>query len=89
MTHVNLNDQELFEIIMALHAFEKTGAVSPVNETEARELHELTRRRRALLDKLHDVFDQSAMMPRRAPMRASPAAESSVPYRAASRSARG
>ena len=89
MTHVNLNDQELFEIIMALHAFERTGAVLPVNETEARKLHEVTRRRRALLDKLHDVFDQSAMTPRRAPVRASPGAASSVPYRAASRSARG
>ena len=39
MTHVNLNDQELFEIIMALHAFEKTGAVLPVGETEALEFH--------------------------------------------------
>ena len=74
MTQINLTDQELFEIIIALHAFEKTGAGSPIDETQTLEFQKVARARRALLDKLHDVFDQSAMAPRRKSMRASSAA---------------
>jgi len=65
MTQVDLSDQELFEIIIALHTFDKTGAVSPMDENEALEIQEVARQRKALLDKLHDAFDESAMLARR------------------------
>jgi hypothetical protein len=89
MTQLNLSDQEVFELIMALHAFEKTGALPPGDKTETPEFQEVARGRRALLDKLHDAFDQNAMLTGRRSMRGSPAATSSVPYSAASRRARG
>jgi hypothetical protein len=62
MIQVNLNDQELFDIIMALYAFEKTSAVSPADESEVVEFQELARRRHDLFDKLHDLFEQNTML---------------------------
>ena len=73
MTQVDLSDQELFEIIIALHAFEKTSTLSSTDETQALEFQKVARGRRALLDRLHDVFDQNAMLPGRKSTRVSPA----------------
>jgi hypothetical protein len=70
MTKVNLSDQELFEIIMALHAFAKAGEPPSIEETETPEFQKVARGRRALLDKLHDAFDKNAMLPRRKSIKA-------------------
>lgn len=56
MIRIEVDEQELFEIIMALHAFQKTDAQHSV-EGESRNYAELAGRRGALLDKLHDAFD--------------------------------
>jgi hypothetical protein len=63
MMQVNLSDQELFDIIMALYAFEKTSAVPPIDASEVLKFQEVARQRQGLLDKLHDVFDQNTMLP--------------------------
>jgi len=62
MIQVNMNDQELFDTIMALYAFEKTSAVPPIDENESLEFQELAQRRHDLLDKLHYLFDQNTML---------------------------
>ncbi len=59
MIRIEVDEQELFEIIMALHAFQKTDAEHSV-EGEARRYQELAERREKLLDKLHDAFDAHA-----------------------------
>jgi len=63
MIELLVNDQELFEIIMALHAFEKSSAVPPSDSGEREEFEDLARRRHDLLDKLHDVFDEAVVKP--------------------------
>ena len=74
MIRVDLTDQELFDIIMALYAFEKTSAVPPIDENENLEFQEVNRRRHGLLDKLHDLFDENTMLPHWQSMDALPAA---------------
>lgn len=59
MISIEVDEQELFEIIMALHAFQKTDAEHSV-EGEARKYEELAERRAKLLEKLHDIFDANA-----------------------------
>ena len=60
MIRIEVDEQELFEIIMALHAFQKSDAEHSV-EGEARKYEELAERRSKLLDKLHDAFEEQSM----------------------------
>lgn len=61
MIQVNVNEQELFELIMAMYALEKTSAAPSVAESEDPKFLEVVQLRRSLLDKLHGLFDQNTM----------------------------
>jgi hypothetical protein len=61
MIQVNVNDQELFELIMAVYALEKTSAAPSVGESEDPKFLEVAQVRRGLLEKLHGLFDQNTM----------------------------
>lgn len=60
MIHIEVDEQELFEMIMALHAFQKSDAQHSV-EGESRNYQDLAQRRAKLLEKLHDAFEEQTM----------------------------
>lgn len=60
MIRIDVNEQELFEMIMALHAFQKADAAHGV-PGESRKYEELAECRSKLLEKLHAAFEAQAM----------------------------
>lgn len=63
MIRLELEEQELFDLIMALHAFQKTDAEHGV-PAKCRKYEQLAQCRANLLDKLHDAFEAQSTPPR-------------------------